>query len=138
MHRCILRNMNEHIYTIKAQDPDILPESEYMPVYATFQSHIAFFSKKTSQKQATARLQNTKTLAGSMATKILHAPTHRILQPYGSTSATTSSVVALRYYGCNSGQINLDIEIKVIYITVFHKPEQYMSTGIGILMRILS
>ena len=138
MYRSILRNMNEHIYTIKSRDPDILPESEYLPVYATFQSHIAFFGKKTSQKQATARLQNSKTLASSMATKILHAPTHRVLQPYGSTSATTLSVVALRHYECNSGQITLDIEIKAIYITVFHKPGQYVFTGIGFLMRILS
>jgi pyruvate kinase len=130
--------MNEHIYTIKSLQPDILPESEYLPVYASFQSHIAFFSKKTSQKQATATLQNSKTHASSMATKILHTPTHRGLHPYGSTSATTLSVVALRHHECNSGQITLNIEIKTIYITVFHKPGQYVFTGISLLMRILS
>ena len=130
--------MNDHIYTIKALQPDVLPESEYLTVDATFQSYIAFFGKKTSQKQATATLQNSKTHASQLVTQILHAPTHRVLQPYGSTSATTLSVVALRHYECNSGQITLDIEIKAIYITVFHKPGQYVFTGIGFLMRILS
>jgi hypothetical protein len=48
--------MNEHIYTIKAQLPDILPESEYLSIHATFQSHIAFIGKKTRPKQATATL----------------------------------------------------------------------------------
>ena len=129
--------MNEHIYPVKALQPDVLPESEYLPVYAIFKSYTAFFGKKTLQKQATATLQNSKTHASSMATKILHAPTHRVLQPYGSTSATTSSVVALRHYDSNTGQITLDIEIKTIYITIFHKPGQYVFTGISFLMRKL-
>ena len=66
--------MNDHIYTIKALQPDILPESEYLPVYAAFQSYTAFFVKKTCQKQATATLQNSKTHAVSMATQILRVP----------------------------------------------------------------
>ena len=130
--------MNDHIYTIKALQPDVLPESEYLPIYAIFKSYTAFFGKKTRQKQATATLQNSKTLASSMVTQILHTPTHRGLHPYGSTSATTLSVVALRHYECNSGQITMNIEIKTIYIPIFHRPGQYVSTDISFLMRILS
>ena len=73
--------MNEHIYPVKALQPDVLPESEYLPVYAIFKSYTAFFGKKTLQKQATATLQNSKTHASSMATKILHTPTHRVSTP---------------------------------------------------------
>jgi len=130
--------MNDHIYTIKALQPDVLPESEYLPVDATFQSYIAFFGKKTSQKQATATLQNSKTHASQLVTQILHAPTHRVLQPYGSTSATTLSVVAIWHYECNTGQITINKEIKTIYITIFHRPGQYVFTGISFLLRILS
>lgn len=130
--------MNDHIYTIKALLPDVLPESEYLSVYAIFKSYTVFFGKKTRQKQATATLQNSKTHASSMVTQILHTPTHRGLHPYGSTSATTLSVVAFRHYECNGGQIIMNIEIKTIYITIFHRPGQYVSTDISFLMRILS
>ena len=104
--------MNEHIYPVKALQPDVLPESEYLPFYAIFESYTAFFGKKTSQKQVHTALQNSKTHASSMATKILHTPTHRGLHPYGSTSATTLSVVALRHYECNTGQITLNKHIR--------------------------
>ena len=73
--------MNDHIYTIKALQPDVLPESEYLPFYPTFRSQIAFFGKKTSQKQATATLQNSKTHASSKVNQILLTPTHRGSSP---------------------------------------------------------
>jgi len=108
--------MNEHIYTINALQPNVLPESYYLPVYATFQSYIAFFGKKTSQKQVHTALQNSKTHTCSFVTQILHTPTHRGLHPYGSTSATTLSVGALRHYECNSGQITINKKIKTIHV----------------------
>jgi len=81
--------MREHIYPVKALQPDVLPQSDYLPVYATFQSYIAFFVKKTSQKQAIATLQNSKTHVSSMVIQMPHAPTHWGIYPNGSTSATT-------------------------------------------------
>ena len=131
--------MNDHIYTIKALQPDVLPESEYLPVDATFQSYIAFFGKKTSQKQVHTALQNSKTHTCSFVTQILHAPTHRGLHPYGSTSATTLSVVALRHYDSNSGQITMNKKIKTIYVRrYFTNWVNMCSPGSDFIMRVLS
>ena len=112
----ILSIMKKHMYTIKPLQPDVLSESDYLPIYATFQSYSSFFDKITFQKQATATLKNSKTLASSIITQILHTPTHRSIHPYGSTSATTLSVVALRHYECNSGQITINKKIKTIHV----------------------
>ena len=130
--------MRKYIYSVKALQPDVLPESEYLLIYDIFQSHIAVFVKKTSQKQATATLLNSKSHAIPLATQIPQAPTNRGLHPYGSTSATTLSVVAIWHYECNTGQITINKEIKTIYITIFHRPGQYVFTGISFLLRILS
>ena len=79
--RGILSIMREHINTVKALLLDVLRQSDYLSVYASFRSQIAFFGKKTSQKQATARLQKLKSHACSLVTQILHTPTHRVFTP---------------------------------------------------------
>ncbi len=132
--------MNDHIYTIKALQPDVLPESEYLPFYPTFRSQIAFFGKKTSQKQATATLQNSKTHASSKVNQILHTPTHRgSSPPYGSTSANTILVVALRHYESNTGQITMNKKIKTIYgKRYFTNRADMCSPGSDFMIRILT
>ena len=107
--------MNDHIYTIKALRPDVLPESEYLPVSAAFQSHIALCAIKTHQKHAQTALQNSKTRAGSWVTQILWVSTHRGDPPSYITSATTILVVALQQNSRNNGQITLNKEVKTIH-----------------------
>ena len=127
------------IYTLKALLPDILSESEYLPVYAVFQLNIALFDKKTSQKQVQTALQNSKTHASSMVTQMPHCPTHRGLHPYGSTSANTLSVVALRHYVSNSGQITINKKIKTIYVRrCFTNLDNMCSFGSSFMMRVSS
>jgi len=70
--------------------------------------HITFFGKKTSQKQATATLQNLKTHASSMATQILRVPHTGGLHPPWHYLGDHLSVVALRHYDSNIGQITLN------------------------------
>jgi len=137
-NRRILRILNEHICTIEALQPDVLPQSEYLSVYATFKSHIAYSDIKTRQKQVHTALQKSKTHASSMATQILWVSHTGGLHPLWQYLGDHPSVVDLRHHDSNTGQITLDIEIKTIDITVFHKPGQYVFTGISFLMRILS
>ena len=99
LYRGILSIMKEHIYTIKTLQPDILPESDYLPVYASFQSYPTFLGKKTPQKQALATLKNSKTQASSSGDQNTQRHTHRGLHPlYAITKANTFSVYAVQRY----------------------------------------
>jgi len=69
--RRILSIMKEHIYSVKALLPDVLSESDYLPVYAGFQSQIAFCSKNHLKKQAAATLKNSKHKQARWVTQIL-------------------------------------------------------------------
>ena len=70
--------------------------------------HIAFFGKKNISKTSycdTIKLKNTCEFNGHPNTTHSHT---QGLHPFGSTSATTLSVVALRHYEGNTGQIALN------------------------------
>jgi hypothetical protein len=74
----------------------------------TFNQMVRFLFKKTPQKQVVATLQNSKTHANSLVTKILHTPTHRGIHPFCITLATIFLMVAFLQYGRNTGQITLN------------------------------
>ena len=48
--------MREYIYKAKALLPDVLSELDQLLVYTEFQSNVAIYCIKTSQKQAVATL----------------------------------------------------------------------------------
>jgi hypothetical protein len=95
LYRRILNIMKEHIYTIKALMPNVLPESDYLPIYATFQSYPTFLGKKTPQKQAVATLKNSKTQACSSGEPNTPRHTHRGLHPYTPSLKRTPSQCTL-------------------------------------------
>lgn len=111
--RGILSIMGEHINTVKAHLPDVLSESDYLPIYASFQSYPAFLGKKPYQKQAIATLKNSKTQTSSSVTQILPAPTLRGSSPLQQHRGDHLPMVALRHYDSNSGQI-MNKEMRIL------------------------
>ena len=100
--------MKEHIYSVKALLHDVLSESDYLTVYAGFQSQIAFCSKNRLKKQAAATLKNSKHKQARWVTQILWVPhTQRSSPLYAITEVTPFSGVAFQQYDSNGGQINL-------------------------------
>ena len=135
----ILSIISEHFYPSKALLPDVLPKSDYLPIYAPFQLYPAFLDKKTPQKQAVATLKNSKTQASSSGYTNTPRHTHKGSSPlYAITKANTFSVYALQRYEGNPGQITMNIKIRTIHEWQYHKPGLYVFTGGGFIVRILS
>ncbi|MCG7847637.1 MAG: hypothetical protein MIO93_00455, partial [ANME-2 cluster archaeon] len=61
--------------------PDVLSESDYLPVYAGFQSQIAFCSKNCLKKQAAATLKNSKHKQARWVTQIFPGHPQGVFTP---------------------------------------------------------
>ena len=101
--------------------------------------HIAFFCKKNISKTSycdTIKLKNTCEFNGHPNTTHSHT---QGLHPYGSTSATTLSVVALRHYESNTGQITMNKKVKNIHERRdFTNLDNMYSLGSSFIIRVLS
>ena len=125
--------MNEHIYIIKAQLPDFLSESDYLSVYASFQSYPTFLGKKTPQKQAFATLKNSKTQASSSGDQNTPRHTHKGSSPlYAITKANTFSVYAVQRYDRNLSQITMNIKIRTMHEWQYSINMDYMCSLVTI------
>jgi len=129
----ILSIMRELMHTIKALQPDVLPKSDYLPIYGAFKSSPAFLGNKTPQKQAGATLKKSKTQASSSGDPNTMWQTHKGASTlYAITKADTFSVNAIQQYDSNPGQITLNKEIRTMHEWQYSTHLDYMCSLVAV------